>query len=173
MENYKIQLLDIEQSEAFFQLIDANRKRLEDFFAGTVKHTTTLKNTLIYCQEIENKIKAKTYFPYVIIDIKEKSLVGLIDVKNIDWSIPKAELGAFIDAEYEGHGIITKSINYVIDELVRKHHFKKLYCRVANRNKRSIKVVLNAGFELEGILRCDYKTTNGEIVDLNYYGKLF
>lgn len=170
MEDYKIQLLNIEQSKAFFELIDANRKRLEDFFAGTVKHTDTLENALIYCKEIESRIKAKTYYPYVI--IKEESIIGLIDVKNIDWSIPKAELGAFIDAKHEGAGIITMSVKYVIDELVQMHHFKKLYCRVADRNKRSIKVVLNSGFELEGIIRRDYKTTNGEIVDVNYYGKL-
>ena len=33
--------------------------------------------------------------------------------------------------------------------------------------------ILKNGFELEGTIRRDYKTTKGEVVDLNYYGKVF
>jgi RimJ/RimL family protein N-acetyltransferase len=34
-------------------------------------------------------------------------------------------------------------------------------------------VILKNGFELEGTIRNDYRTTKGEIVDLNYYGRVF
>ncbi len=173
MKDYNITLLTSEHSTAFFQLIDTNRSRLEDFFAGTLKHTSSLEDTIEYCKQIEEKTQAKTYFPYLIIEKNTKKTVGLIDVKNIDWSIPKAELGAFIDHNFEGLGIITKSAEYVMDLIVKTHKFKKLYCRVAERNTRSLNVVLRCGFELEGTIRCDYRTSKGELVDLNYYGKLF
>ena len=52
-------------------------------------------------------------------------------------------------------------------------NFKKIYCRAASENTRSINAILGYGFELEGTLRRDYKTTDGRLVDLNYYGKLF
>ncbi|WP_103068189.1 GNAT family N-acetyltransferase [Aquimarina sediminis] len=173
MKNYLVELLDVKRSEAFFQLIDRNRNRLEDFFAGTVCYTKTLEDTISYCLEVDKKIKNKSYFPYVIIEKDTQKFVGFIDVKNIDWSIPKAELGAFIDSQYEGQGIITNTISQLIDDIVNEHEFKKLLCRISSRNKRSINVALNSGFKLEGTIRCDYKTTRGEIVDLNYYGKVF
>ncbi|AXT59667.1 N-acetyltransferase [Aquimarina sp. AD10] len=173
MQDFKVELLTKSNSDLFFHLIDTNRNRLEDFFAGTVARTLTLEDTKEYCAEIETKIKEKTYFPYMIIDQKTKMFIGLIDVKNIDWSIPKAELGAFIDSNFEGKGIVFNSVSGLIDEIVKEHGFKKLLCRISNRNSRSINVALKSGFELEGTIRYDYKTTKGEIVDLNYYGKIF
>ncbi|PKV51266.1 RimJ/RimL family protein N-acetyltransferase [Aquimarina sp. MAR_2010_214] len=173
MENYIVKMLSANQSESFFQLIHTNRERLEDFFAGTVACTKTLSDTIDYCREIEQKIKERVYFPYVIIEKSSQEIIGFIDIKNIDWNIPKAELGAFIDSKYEGKGIITNTMSSLIDTIVNEHHFKKLLCRISSRNVRSINVALNSGFELEGTIRCDYKTTKGEIVDLNYYGKVF
>lgn len=173
MENYIVKMLSTNESESFFQLIDTNRKRLEDFFAGTVSYTKTVSDTTDYCKEIDQKIMDRVYFPYVIIEISSQKIIGFIDIKNIDWSIPKAELGAFIDSKYEGKGIITNTMSSLIDTIVNEHHFKKLLCRISSRNKRSINVALNSGFELEGTIKCDYKTTKGEIIDLNYYGKVF
>lgn len=170
---YHLVLLTKNYGESFFHLIENNKSRLEDFFAGTVSKTSTLNDTLTYCQEIEEKIKAKSYFPYLILEKTTNNLVGFIDVKNIDWNIPKAELGAFIDTDYEGKGIITVLGNELISSIVVEHQFKKLYCRVAPRNTRSIQLVNRIGFQLEGTILRDYRTTKGELVDMNYYGKLF
>ena len=171
--NYKISLLDKNDGVLFFNLIDSNRQRLEDFFAGTVSETETLNDTLDYCAEIQNRIKAKSYFPYMITDLHTNKFIGLVDVKNIDWNVPKAELGSFIDSRYEGKGIVTKATSLVIDYIVEENRFIKLLCRANKRNKGSIAVIIKNGFELEGTIRRDYKTTKGEIVDLNYYGRVF
>jgi len=172
-DNYKISLLEINQSELFFNLIDTNRGRLEDFFVGTVSKTKTLAATVDYCREITQKVKDENYFPYIITDVSCNKMIGLIDVKNIDWSVPKAELGAFIDKDYENKGVITKASVLVVNHLIPKYQFKKLLCRANSRNKGSVSVILKNGFELEGTIRNDYRTTKGEIVDLNYYGKVF
>jgi len=172
-KNYKISLLEINQSELFFNLIESNRERLEDFFAGTVSKTKTLDSTLEYCKEIARKIESEIYFPYMITDISCNKMIGLIDVKNIDWNVPKAELGAFIDEGYENKGVITKASTLVVNHLIEEYQFKKLLCRANSRNKGSINVILKNGFELEGTIRNDYRTTKGEIVDLNYYGRVF
>lgn len=170
---YKIDLLQANQSEAFFNLMDSNRPRLEDFFAGTVSKTLTLNATEEYCVEIQHRIKDLSYLPYMITDLNTNSFVGLVDVKNIDMNVPKAELGSFIDGNYEGKGIVTEATKLVVDHIVNHYKFIKLLCRASSRNKGSIAVILKNGFELEGIIRKDYRTTKGEIVDLNYYGRVF
>ncbi|WP_452602620.1 GNAT family N-acetyltransferase [Pontimicrobium sp. MEBiC06410] len=172
-DNYKIKLLESSENKAFFNLIENNRVRLEDFFAGTVSRTQTFEDTVAYCREIEERITNKTYLPFIIIDTTTNDFVGLVDVKNIDWSIPKAELGLFIDKHYEGKGITTKAMRLVIKSIISKYHFKKLLCRASSKNLGSISVILKNNFKLEGTIRRDYKTTKGEIVDLNYYGRIF
>jgi len=171
--DYKLKLISEKDSQSFFTLIKNNQNRLEDFFAGTISKTKTLQHTKEFCKEIELKIERKEYFPYLIIEISSNQPIGLIDLKNMDWNIPKGELGAFIDVNFEGKGIITTLAAKLINQIVAEHKFKKLLCRVASRNKRSIRVVEAIGFTLEGTIRRDYKTTKGELVDLNYYGRLF
>ncbi|WP_299766434.1 GNAT family protein [uncultured Dokdonia sp.] len=170
---YQCTLLQEEDSLSFFTLIQENKKRLNDFFAGTVAKTTTLEATQEYCKEISIRIKHRSYFPYIIKEKASQKLIGFIDIKNIDWDVPKAELGAFIDADYEGKGIITHHLTSLINTIVQEHGFKKLLCRIAKENKRSIQVALACGFEFEGTVRRDYRTTDGRLVDLNYYGKFF
>ena len=173
ISDYTLKLLTSVESEAFFSLIQNNLSRLEDFFAGTVSKTKTIQDTYQYCELIEQKIANKEYFPHLIIENETKTIVGLIDVKNIDWNIPKGELGAFIDYKFEGKGLITQLTKALVNQIVIEHGFKKLFCRVAPQNFRSIKAVERIGFELEGTIKRDYKTTKGELVDLNYYGLLF
>ncbi len=172
-DNYKISLLDTNDSSAFFELIESNRPRLEDFFSGTVSKTRTLEDSIAYCVEIQNKIQSKTYFPFMISHRNTGKFIGLVDVKNIDWNVPKAELGSFIDHQYEGQGIVSKATNLVVEHSVEKYKFIKLLCRANSRNKGSIAVILKNGFEFEGTIRKDYRTTKGEVVDLNYYGRVF
>ena len=171
-KNFKIKILDTNQDELFFELIDNNRARLEDFFAGTVAKTMTINDTKDYCEVIANKIIDKSYFPYIISNLQDQ-FIGLVDVKNIDWNVPKAEIGYFIDAHYEGKGVVTKAVGHIIEYLIDTHQFKKLLCRAGSKNEGSIQVALKNGFGLEGTIRNDYRTTKGEIVDLNYYGRVF
>lgn len=171
MKDFTIRLLSTDDSLAFFKLIKRNKNRLEDFFAGTVKYTNSLEDTIEYCKVIEGRILRKEYYPYLILDEKG-SAIGFIDFKNIDWSLPKAELGTFIDLNYQGKGIITKSFEHLLDSIIKKHKFKKLFCRISPMNKRSIQLAERCGFELEGVLKKDYKTTSGELIDLCYYGRV-
>ncbi|MFD2824710.1 GNAT family N-acetyltransferase [Lacinutrix iliipiscaria] len=172
-DHFKIQLLQPHEGKAFFDLIERNRPRLEDFFAGTVSKTQTLDDTIAYCEIIQQHIEEQSYFPFLITDLKTNTFVGLVDVKNINWDLPKAELGYFIDANYNRKGIMSKALGLVIDHLILHYKFKKLLCRIGSKNLGSIQVALNNDFLLEGVIKNDYKTTKGEIVDLKYYGRVF
>lgn len=171
--NFKITELNTKQGIEFYNLINSNRMRLESYFAGTVKNTKTKEDTLSYCKLIDEKVREKSYLPFTIINKENNSLIGFIDIKNIDWNVPKAEIGYFIDAGQEGKGIITKAVALIIENLIKEYNFKKLLCRANSENIGSIKVALKNGFELEGIIRNDYRTTDNKVVDLNYYGKVF
>lgn len=168
-----IQLLERKDAHSLFYLIASNRSRLEKYFAGTVSKTSSLEKTQEYCERIMEQIEAKSYFPFLLIDKENSKVIGFIDFKNIDWSVPKAETGAFIDKAYEGKGFIQTSCKVLFESIAKKYHFKKLFCRVAPENSRSLKAVEAIGFHQEGILRNDYKTSSGELVDVYYFGMLF
>ena len=74
---------------------------------------------------------------------------------------------------YERKGITTKATALVVNYLIESYYFKKLLCRANSRNLGSISVILKNGFQLEGTIRNDYRTSKGKIVDLYYYGRVF
>jgi ribosomal-protein-serine acetyltransferase len=171
-DNFSIRLLTTEDQQEFFNLIDRNRPRLEAFFSGTVARTRTLEETKAYLQEIVKKAEQKSYFPFLIINNYDNSLIGFIDIKHIDWNIPKGELGCFIDETYANKGIATKAMKTLTDFCFRTYGFNKLLLRTHQSNDSAKMLAESCGFEVEGIIRSDYKTTTGELVDLIYYGKL-
>jgi RimJ/RimL family protein N-acetyltransferase len=171
-DNFTIRLLTNEDLEAYFNLVERNRERLADFFSGTVSKTQTFEDTRNFLLEIVQRAKDRTYFPYIIIDHSNQRIAGFIDLKNIDWNIPKSEMGLYIDKDYANQGISTKSFNLFCDFCFAEYNFQKLFLRTHHSNKYARRVAEKCGFEIEGTIRRDYKTTSGEIVDLLYYGRI-
>ena len=171
-DTYLIRLLQPNDLQPYFQLIERNRPRLADFFTGTVSKTQTLESTKAFLEDIAKKTEEKTYFPFVIIDTTSNAFAGFLDVKNIDWSIPKAELGCYTDENYVGKGISSKALVTFTNYCFKEYGFKKLFLRTHQNNASARRIAEKCGFEIEGTIRRDYKTTAGEIVDLIYYGKL-
>jgi RimJ/RimL family protein N-acetyltransferase len=158
-----------DDAREFFTLIDQNRERL-GFFSGTLSKTNTLEDTIAYMDDVIDRIEKRLYYPFVIIDTRTNQFAGFMDIKSIDWSIPKAELGYFIDKEYQGKGVSTKALGLIVSYGFDTIGLNKLLVRTHESNEASVRLAIRNGFQLEGRVRKDYKTTSGDIVDLVYYG---
>ena len=171
-DHYSLRLLRLGDLDPYFALVQRNRERLADRFVGTVSRTKTLEEAQEFVEEMIKHTISNTYFPYVIIDENENRIIGFIDLKNIDWDIPKTQIGFYIDEAYEGKGIISKAISKIINYCFDDKGFEKLFMRIHPDNLAAKKVAEKCGFELEGTIRKDYKTPSGNLVDLLYYGKV-
>jgi RimJ/RimL family protein N-acetyltransferase len=172
-DHFSIQPLDTRRGQDFYHLIDHNRERLLAYFPGTVKENRTLELTLQNMFVLDKKRIEKTYFPFVIIDTQADHYAGFVDIKSIDWRVPKGEVGYFADKAYEGRGLISRSLALVGDHMASEHGFKKLLSRAAPSNVGSCRVAEKAGFVLEGKIRNDFRIPSGELLHMNYYGKVF
>lgn len=171
-DHFQIHLMTPQDAENYFHLVENNRKRLEDFFSGTVAQTKTVADTYTFLCDLQRRTAAKTFYPYGIVDERTDKIIGYLHVMNFDWNVPKAEIGFFIDADYTGKGIVTKAVEQLIHYYFTELGFNKLFLRTHENNLASRRLAEKCGFEIEGKLRRDYKTTSGELVDLLYYGKL-
>lgn len=171
-DNYTIRPLEINDLENYFSLVESNRKRLEDFFTGTVSRTKNIAETKIFLQEIIDKRNAKQYYPFILVDNLTNEFIAFFDLKNLDWGIPKTEIGCYTDEKFAGKGLTTKAMKLFLDYCFNHFKFKKIFLRTHHSNKPAQILAEKCGFEIEGVIRMDYKTTSGEIVDLIYYGRL-
>lgn len=156
----------------YYNLVERNRKRLEDFFTGTTSRTKNISDTEIFLKELSVKQDAKQYFPFVLVDNTTNEFIAFFDLKNLDWTIPKTEIGCYTDEKFAGRGITTNAMQLFLDYCFDHFEFKKIFLRTHHTNKAAQALAEKCGFEKEGNIRMDYKTTSGEIVDLIYYGKL-
>lgn len=160
----------MEDLQVYFEMISRNRERLLQYFAGTVSKTNNFDDTKVFLIDMENRMKERSYFPYVLVDIDTGALIGFYDLKNIEWTVPKTEIGYFIDVQYEGKGIGAKALKVFCDHCFSAYGFEKLFIRTHESNLPARRIAEKCGFEMEGTIRKDYRTSSGELVDVLYYG---
>ncbi len=81
-DHYTIRLAQSGDLPAYFELIERNRPRLEDFFAGTVAITRTLADTKAHLADVIAKAEEKKHYPFVVLDDATGGLIASIQVKT-------------------------------------------------------------------------------------------
>ena len=109
---------------------------------------------------------------YLIIDKISQQIIGTVFLKDFDWNVGKVEIGFFIDKDFVNKGIISKAVSFVIDYAFKELKLNKIFMRVSEDNLPSRRVAEKNNFEVEGKLRRDFKTSDGELIDVIYYGVL-
>ncbi|WP_187263972.1 GNAT family N-acetyltransferase [Pontibacter beigongshangensis] len=169
-DRLRLKVLEEENASTFAELVSANKTRLQESFPITVRRATDKGAASIYLKELQyDRLHGRS----VLYGVWFRGLlVGMIIVKNIDWRIPRSEVGYFVTQTYEGLGFTSEALRavclYCFDDL----SILKICAKIIPTNLQSKQLVEKLGFELEGTLRKEYKTGLGEVVDINYYGLL-
>jgi ribosomal-protein-serine acetyltransferase len=168
--NYSLSPPTLADAPALLDLITINKERLTHNFPGTISAVIDLTSAKNFIKDKILQAKKKEALCFIIRDNKKKKIAGIIYVLRIEWKIPKAELGYYIDAEYEGNGITTKSVTKVVQHCFSDLKMNKLFLRTAKGNKASQRVAEKNGFIREGTLRKDFRSGDGKLIDVYYYG---
>jgi ribosomal-protein-serine acetyltransferase len=93
---------------------------------------------------------------------------------RMNWSVPKFEIGYWIDTRFSGNGYMTEAVQGIVDFATKELKARKLEIRCDTRNKKSRAIPERLGFKLEGILRNDSLSADSqELRDTCVYGKVF
>ncbi|WP_173915333.1 GNAT family N-acetyltransferase [Halobacillus sp. Marseille-Q1614] len=82
-------------------------------------------------------------------------LAGMVGFHGIDWSNRKTSIGYWLAENYQGHGIMTKTVNALIDCAFSEYDLNRveIHCGVENYKSRSIPERI--GMKKEGVVRED------------------
>lgn len=163
--------LTLQDAPGYFSLIDNNRDRLSRYFPRTMGATPTQEDTLKYVEERVEAAAKKEFITHLIKEVSTEKIIAGIFLKDIDLQSGEAEIGFFIDKEYQGKGIISHFVSEICEIGFSGLGLKKLFMRIAESNIGSIKVAEKNGFSKEGILRKNFLTSDGQLIDLIYYSK--
>ncbi len=154
----------------FYNLIQKNKMRLHDSFPVTLDSTINEITTGLFIQRKISEWDERISFAFGMWLKESETLIGYMNIKNIDWVIPRAEIAYFISSEYESRGIMKESLLRIIKFSFEELKMIRLFLRIMTENDRSNLLAVKCGFIKEGTFRNDHRTFDGNLADLNYYG---
>ncbi|MBF4517055.1 GNAT family N-acetyltransferase [Flavobacterium sp. ANB] len=158
--------------EEFYNLILKNTAHIEKTFPVTLSHCLDLEKTkqfIAFNQDKENHKEGYYFYPR---DLKSKALIGYLCIKSIDNQKAKCELGYFIDEDYQGRGVTSKVVSETLDFCFNTLKMNKVFICTSKINKASQQIALKHHFKQEGILREEFKSSDGTLEDVVYFGLL-
>lgn len=156
---------------AFYELANNNKERLADFFPITLEKAETLEKTLEAIKFYTSLAAVNELHVLVFEHADDSRPIGVVFLKNLDHRTRKCELAYFIDKGHTNKGYTSAAVQKALDYAYDTLSINKVYCRVATDNEASNRLALRSGFQLEGVLRQEYRISNGNLIDLNYYGR--
>lgn len=149
-DEIELGLLEERHAEEVFALVDANRQHLRQWLPWVDADESANEVKEYICKM---RLRFAGFSALVTGIWYQGRLVGSIGFVNIDLNSRLAEIGYWIDAQAQGHGIMTRAcralINYAFDDL----ELNRIVIRCADGNRKSRAIPERLGFKLEGQLR--------------------
>ena len=99
--------------------------------------------------------------------------IGSSGLHNANWNIPKFDIGYWIDSRHVGQGYMTEAVQGIASFALETLKARRVEIRCDRLNVRSRAVAERAGFELEGVLRNNNLSTDGqELRDTLVFSKI-
>ncbi len=157
---------------ALCELVQSNRERLTESFPGSVTQLTDENAGEHWIQAKAIEWASRSGFWYGLWERDSSRLIGQIQIKNVDWVILRAEVAYLLDQGFEGKGFMREVLPKILDTCFQGLGLQKVFLRTIVSNERSARLATRFGFKLEGTLRREFKTGQGELADIRYFGLL-
>jgi ribosomal-protein-serine acetyltransferase len=149
-QDVELRLLESQHAEHFFKLAYSSRKHISEwmFWIGDEYELADARQHIKLALE---KFAANNGFE-VGIWFRGK-LAGSIRYNYIDWTHKNTELGYWLGASFQGHGLVTKACRALIDHAFGELGLNRVEIRCMSENVKSRRIPERLGFVKEGVVR--------------------
>lgn len=167
----KITIKPLEATDAqdMFKLIDSQREYLGEWLPF-VKHTCDVSYSLNYINSLYGINGNMLEYTFKIL-IKGK-FVGTIGFTGTNKVNSKSEIGYWLSEKYQGQGIITSTVKYLLDLAFTELKLNRIQIKCAVGNTKSINIPKRLNFTFEGIERAGELFPDGTYKDIEIYSIL-
>lgn len=159
-----------EDTAAFYQLIQDNRARLAPAFPGRIRLTQNLEECRRLLLQFKSDWLLGQVYAFGIWEKASNIYIGEISLKNFDRTVPKAEIGYYLDQQAEGKGYGSQMLRSLVRFAFEDLNLNKVFLRAAIDNLRSYALAERCGFRREGLMLQDFRDHQHHLVDIYYYG---
>jgi len=157
-----------EDAAPLFAAIDRERQHIGPWL-DWVARTTKPEHSAAFIKQAQTQLHDQEALVLGI--FYDGTLIGGTGMHNWQQDTKRAQVGYWISREYEGKGIVTRSLAGLLDHLFTHAGLNKIEIHYIPANKRSGRVAERLGFRIEGVLRKSVMS-NGAPEDLIVTGLL-
>ena len=166
--NLSLKLLEVRDAERVFELIQSSRDYLREWLPW-VDFTKEEQDTKAFIQScLQAYIDNKGLHTAIVF---HNEIVGLVSFNTIDHRNKSAQIGYWLGEGYQGHGIMTKVTQALIDYAIGEWKLNRIEIRAGIDNHKSRAIPKRLGFTYEGTSR-QAEWVNDHFVDHAVYSML-
>jgi ribosomal-protein-serine acetyltransferase len=147
--------------KAVYEAIQASLNELKPWMPFAHKEQSE-EETEINIRESYAKFIQREDLRLLIFDKDTGEFIASSGLHRINWSVPKFEIGYWIDTRYSGKGYITEAVEGISDFAFRELKARRVEIRCDSTNLKSRRIPEVLGFTLEGILKNDSLSADGK-----------
>ena len=132
----------------------------------------TLEESESYVRRAQCQFLAREELTLFLFLKGTNTMVGSSGLHQINWDIPKFEIGYWCRKRFQGQGYITESTEAIAQFAFDTLGAKRVGIRCDSKNVRSRRIPDRLGFRLEGTLRNDSLSLSGELRDTLVFAKI-
>ena len=167
-DEVSLRLFEERDAPALFALTDANRAYLRQWLPW-LDTTRVVEDTRMFIHAALRQYAENRGFQAGI--WSRGDLAGSIGYHEIDWANRSVELGYWLGAAFQGHGVMTRACRALVTHALDDLGLNRVAIRCATGNTRSCAIPERLGFTREGILRKAERLYD-QYVDLAVYSCL-
>ncbi|MGA8491014.1 MAG: GNAT family N-acetyltransferase [Terriglobales bacterium] len=151
------------------ELVRKNRTGLVQNFSEMATRLSREEEATGFIQDKAEQWNAGKAFCYGIWRKTSEEQIGQLQVKNIVWNVPSAELSYFIGNSFQRQGFATEAVSAVLRTAFEEFDFERIFVRIIPSNQESISLASKLGFKHEGLHRNEFRCGFGELHDVHYF----
>ena len=147
----------------------ANEDRLKLYFPKTLAQNLTPSLAQHFTVLKVKQFASKEELLFTIKEKASGTLIGLVYIKEIDWNTKQGEYAYCIGYQYEGQGLMTKTIKALSDYAFNTLGLNTLQIISHKSNKANVKTAENCGFNWIKTLPKAYTPPLRDPLDMELY----
>lgn len=166
---FSIETFDLEDVNSLHTMMQNNADRFQRYFPLTLSNNDTLEKSNSYIELKKKEITNRTEFTYAIKDFYTQNVIGVIIIKEVDWSIVQGELAYCIDKAFGGKGIMTQAVKAISQYAIEQLGFRRLQIIVHKSNMPSLTVAEKSAYLWQRTLLNEYTPPNEKPLNMELY----
>lgn len=168
-EAYYIDAIHEKYAWRICDFVVTNAERLKVYFPKTLEQNITPDLSKYFVEKKLKQFANRDEFLFLLKEKENRSVIGLVYIKNLDWETKEAELAYCIGYQYEGKGWMTESVKAVSHYAFSELGLEKLRIIVHESNFSSIRVAEKCGYIWTEKLLKEHTPPNEEPLDMELY----